>query len=119
MPAEIWPVTDSFAAEVGDVDLSAPLSDADWHTIETAYHHYSVLVFPEQHLDHGQHVDFARRFGPIDVSMVADMTDVEVRVPTDIADVSNLDGAGRVMQADNRMLEFQRGNRLWHTDSSF
>ena len=119
MPAQIWPVTDAFAAEVGDVDLSQPLSDEDWASIEAAYSQYSVLIFPDQHLDQDQHVDFARRFGPIDVSMVADMSDVEVRVPTDIADVSNLDGSGRVMAADNRMLEFQRGNRLWHTDSSF
>jgi alpha-ketoglutarate-dependent 2,4-dichlorophenoxyacetate dioxygenase len=119
MAAQIWPVTDSFAAEVGDVDLSRPLSEEDWASIDAAYSKYSVLIFPDQHLGQGQHVDFARRFGPIDVSMVANMSDTEVRVPTDIADVSNLDGAGRVMKADNRMLEFQRGNRLWHTDSSF
>ena len=119
MSAQIWPVTDDFAAEVGDVDLSKPLSAEDWSAIEAAYIKYSVLVFPDQHLTQNQHVEFARRFGPIDVSMVADMTDADVRVPTDIADVSNLDGAGRVMAADNRMLEFQRGNRLWHTDSSF
>lgn len=119
MTATIWPVTEDFAAEVGDVDLAEPLSEENWRIIEDAYVTYSVLVFPDQHLSQGEHVAFAERFGPIDRSMVVDLSDAEVRVPPDIADVSNLDRRGEVMSADNRMIEFQRGNRLWHTDSSF
>ncbi|MEM7405654.1 MAG: TauD/TfdA family dioxygenase [Pseudomonadota bacterium] len=119
MTATIWPINDDFAAEIGDVNLAEPLSGPDWEIIDDAYARFSVLVFPDQHLSQGEHVAFAERFGPIDKSMVVDMSDAEVRVPPDIADVSNLDGRGNVMQADNRMIEFQRGNRLWHTDSSF
>ncbi|MGE0727496.1 MAG: TauD/TfdA dioxygenase family protein [Acidimicrobiia bacterium] len=119
MGASIWPVTDDFVAEVGDVDLSRPLSDADWHNIEGAYHRYGVLVFPDQHLSQEQHVAFARRFGEIDRSMVAAMNVDGTRIPPDIADVSNLDPDGNVMGADDRLNQFQRGNRLWHTDSSF
>ena len=119
MTADVWPVTDSFAAEIGDVDLSIPLSDADWRIIEDAYNTYSVLIFPDQRLAHDAHVSFARRFGEIDLSMIVEMDDVEVRVPTEIADVSNLTLDGSVMDEDNRLIEFQRGNRLWHTDSSF
>ena len=118
MSAEIWPVTEGFAAEVGEVDLAKPISEADWATIEEAYNTYSVLVFPDQHLEQEQHVEFARRFGPIDRSMIVDM-DADARVKPEIADVSNLTAKGEVMAADNRMLDFQRGNRLWHTDSSF
>ena len=118
MTAQVWPVTDSFAAEIGDVDLSQPLSDDDWATIENAYNTYSVLVFPDQHLGQDQHLEFARRFGPIDRSMVVDM-DSKARVTPEIADVSNLNADGEVMAAGDRMLGFQRGNRLWHTDSSF
>ena len=118
MTAQVWPVTDSFAAEIGDVDLSQPLSDTDWATIEAAYNTYSILVFPDQHLGQEQHLEFARRFGPIDRSMVVDM-DSKARVTPEIADVSNLNADGDVMAADDRMLGFQRGNRLWHTDSSF
>ena len=119
MAAEVWPVTDTFAAEIGDVDLSKPLSDADWRTIEDAYNTYSVLVFPDQRLKQDEHVAFAKRFGPIDMSMVVDIEGGEMRVAPEIADVSNLTEAGEVMSADNRMIEFQRANRLWHTDSSF
>lgn len=119
MTAQVWPVTESFAAEIGDVDLSTPLSDADWQAIEDAFNTYSVLVFPDQRLGHEDHVAFARRFGPIDKSMVVDIEGGEIRVPVDIADVSNLTVEGEVMTADNRLMEFQRANRLWHTDSSF
>ncbi len=119
MRASVWPITDEFAAEIGDVDLSQPLDEADWQVIEEAYNRYAVLIFPGQRLDHDQHVAFARRFGPIDQSMVTDIEGADVRVPTAIADVSNLDASGRVMRDGDRMIEFQRGNRLWHTDSSF
>lgn len=119
MSATVWPVTDEFAAEIGDIDLSQPLSPEDWQTIQAAYDRYAVLIFPDQHLDHGRHIAIAERFGPIDRSMVNDLEDAEVRIPPAIADVSNLDAAGEVMRSGDRMIEFQRGNRLWHTDSSF
>ena len=55
MKASVWPVTESFAAEIGDVDLSQISAD-DWSTIEAAYNQYSVLIFPDQHLEQSQHV---------------------------------------------------------------
>jgi len=119
MAVEIWPVTDTFAAEVGDADLSRPLSDADWATIDEAYRTYSVLVFPDQRISHEQHVAFAKRFGPIDMSMMSDMDQKEIRVPPEIADVSNLNARGEILEPGHRLREFQHGNRLWHTDSSF
>lgn len=120
MGATVWPVTDEFVAEVGDVDLSRPLSDGDWRTIEDAYHRYGVLIFPDQQLTQDEHVQLAQRFGPIDRSMVVSLAvDGGKRIPADIADVSNLDPDGNVMAADDRLNRFQRGNRLWHTDSSF
>lgn len=119
MVADVWPVTADFAAEIGDVDLSQPLSAEDWRIIEDAYNTYSVLIFPDQHLAQDDHVAFARHFGEIDMSMIVDMETEDIRVPAEIADVSNLTAGGEVMDEDNRMIGFQRGNRLWHTDSSF
>jgi alpha-ketoglutarate-dependent 2,4-dichlorophenoxyacetate dioxygenase len=118
MSASVWPVTDSFAAEIGDVDL-AKLSDADFATIEDAFNRYAVLIFPDQKLQQGEHVDFARRFGPIDKSMIVQLDNQKQRVPVEIADVSNLDPEGRILAVDNRLRLFQLGNQLWHTDSAF
>jgi alpha-ketoglutarate-dependent 2,4-dichlorophenoxyacetate dioxygenase len=119
MTVEVWPVTEEFAAEIGDVDLSQPLSEVDWAAIDEAYRTYSVLVFPDQRLSHDEHVAFARRFGPIDMSMMVDLDQKEMRVPLEIADVSNLDTNGNILPREHRLREFGHGNRLWHTDSSF
>ncbi len=88
MGASVWPVTDQFVAEIGDVDLSGRITDADFRVIEDAFNRYSVLVFPGQVLAQDQHVAFARRFGPIDRSMVVQVEGAEARVPLEIADVS-------------------------------
>ena len=119
MGATIWPVTEHFVAEVGDIDLSQPLSEADFRIVEAAFERYAVLVFPDQTLSQEQHVAFARRFGPIDRSMVVQMDGVKPRVPVEIADVSNLDSRGEILAADDRLRLFQLGNQLWHTDSAF
>ena len=117
--ADVWPITDAFAAEIGDVDLSRPLAPDDWAMIQDAYNTHSVLVFPGQELSNDELVSFANQFGDIDHSMQKSMDVEDERLPSSIADVSNLDRQGQVMAADNRMVDFQRANRLWHTDSSF
>ena len=119
MSATVWPVTDTFTAEIGDVDLSKPLSDADFRIVEDAFERYAVLIFPDQVLSQDQHIAFARRFGPIDRSMIVEVEGAKLRVPGEIADVSNLDSKGQILAPDNRLRQFQLGNQLWHTDSAF
>ena len=119
MSATVWPVADTFVAEIGDTDLSKPLSGADFRIVEDAFERYAVLIFPDQVLDQDQHIAFARRFGPIDRSMIVEVEGAKSRVPGEIADVSNLDSRGEILAPDNRLRQFQLGNRLWHTDSAF
>jgi alpha-ketoglutarate-dependent 2,4-dichlorophenoxyacetate dioxygenase len=119
MNSSVWPVTETFVAEIGDLDLSQPLSEDDWQVVEEAFETYAVLVIPDQRISQQQHIDFAQRFGPMDVSMVAQMTDATPRIRADITDVSNLDGNDEICAEDNRLRQFQLGNQLWHTDSSF
>ena len=49
----------------------------------------------------------------------AAVSDAKLRVPEEIADVSNLDEENKVWDKDSRLRGLQLGNRLWHTDSSF
>ncbi len=118
MTVSVWPVTDAFAAEIGDVDLGN-LSDEDFAAIDEAFASYAVLVFPDQQLSQDAHVAFAKRFGPIDKSMITQMDGTKARVPVEIADVSNLTHDGKIQGLDDRLRQFQLGNRLWHTDSAF
>ena len=115
----VYPVTENFAAEIGDVDLSKPLSAADRTEIETAFNNYSVLVFPDQHLSTDQHLDLARNFGPLETTIHAARSDAKLRVRAEIADVSNLSQDDQIWGKESRKRMFEMGNRMWHTDSSF
>jgi len=119
MAITVCPVTPSFAAEIGDVDLSRPLDLADVTAIKAAFAKYSVLIFPDQQLSQDQHLDFARHFGPLETTIALHRKDAKLRVRPEFADVSNLDPDNEVWGKDSRQRLFQLGNRLWHTDSSF
>ena len=119
MAITVSPITPGFAAEVGDVDLSQPLSAEDGAAVLDAFAAYSVLIFSDQHLSADQHLDFARLFGPLETSIGVYRTDVKLRVQEQLADVSNLSQDNEIWGADSRLRMFQLGNRLWHTDSSF
>ena len=112
MGASVWPVTDQFVAEIGDVDLSKQLPDGDFRIVEDAFERYAVLVFPDQVLSQQQHAAFAKRFGPIDRSMIVEVEGAKARVPGEIADVSNLDSKGEILAPGNRLRLFQLGNQL-------
>jgi alpha-ketoglutarate-dependent 2,4-dichlorophenoxyacetate dioxygenase len=113
------PVTPTFAAEIGDVDLSRQIDPNDLAAIEDAFTKYAILIFPDQHLSQDQHLDFAGHFGPLETSIAVYRKDAPLRVRQEFADVSNLNHNNEVWGKDSRQRLFQLGNRLWHTDSSF
>ena len=119
MAITVCPVTPRFAAEIGDVDLSAPLAPSDLADIKDAFAAYAVLIFPDQHLSQDQHLDFARHFGPLETTIALHRKDTQLRVRKEFADVSNLGPDNEVWGKESRQRMFQLGNRLWHTDSSF
>ncbi|MBF6559207.1 MAG: TauD/TfdA family dioxygenase [Candidatus Binataceae bacterium] len=119
MAITVWPVTDGFAAEIGDVDLSRPLEADEVAAIKQAFWDYGVLIFPAQDLTEQQHVDFARHIGPIEISIAALNSDAPQRIRTDLADVSNLNPRNEIWGEKSRRRALGVGNRLWHTDSSF
>jgi alpha-ketoglutarate-dependent 2,4-dichlorophenoxyacetate dioxygenase len=119
MGITVCPITQSFAAEIGDVDLSRPIAPSDFAAIKDAFAKYAVLIFPDQQLSQDQHLDFARHFGPLETTIALFRKDAKLRVRQEFADVSNLDPENEVWGKDSRHRLFQLGNRLWHTDSSF
>jgi alpha-ketoglutarate-dependent 2,4-dichlorophenoxyacetate dioxygenase len=119
MAITICPVTPTFAAEIGDIDLSKPLDPSEVSEVKNAFTKYAVLIFPDQHLSQDQHLDFAKYFGPLETTIALFRKDTKLRVRQEFADVSNLDPENQVWGKDSRQRTFQMGNRLWHTDSSF
>ena len=117
----IAPLHPLFAAEIGGIDLAAPLAPADQRTIADAIDRYSVIVFRGQKLDDESQIAFGRHFGPVIApGQRARHQSVRPRLQsTEIADISNLDADNQVMAADHRRRQDGLGNRLWHTDASF
>ena len=64
----VTPFSSALGALVTGVDLSAPLSDAQFGVLRQAFSDHEVLFFRDQHLTPEQHLDFARRWAPIDVN---------------------------------------------------
>jgi alpha-ketoglutarate-dependent 2,4-dichlorophenoxyacetate dioxygenase len=118
MSITVVPITPEFVAEIGDVDVSQPLAAADLEAIKQAFWKYSVLIFPDQHLDQDQHLAFASLFGPLETGTQLGRGN-DLRLNKYLADVSNLDQNSNLLDPGSRLREYQLGNRLWHTDASF
>ena len=101
----------TLGATVREVDL-AGLDDATFLAIEEAWHRYAVLVFPDQRLSDDEHLAFTRRFGRLERGLAR-------RHTAGLGRMSNVDKNGRVVDEENLQARFQRGNRDWHTDSSY
>ena len=119
MAITVQPVTPEFAAEIGDVDLSRPLGAGELEEIKAAFWKYAVLIFPDQRLNHDEHLEFAKNFGPLETAIGLHRVDAPLRLGDRFADVSNLDHEGELWAEESRLRRFQMANRLWHTDSSF
>src|SRR3979409_982367 len=121
MSITVTPTHADFVTEISGVDLARPLTPADRDAIEDAINRYAIVVFHDQKLTDEQQIDFARHFGPIHSSaQKARHTGIKHRIASnDIADISNLDGDGNVLAADNKRRLDWLANRLWHTDASF
>jgi alpha-ketoglutarate-dependent 2,4-dichlorophenoxyacetate dioxygenase len=121
MSITVKPVRPDFVAEISGLDLAQPLKPADRDAIEAAINRHAVVVFHDQKLTDEQQIDFARSFGPIaSPAQKARHTGVKHRIASnDIADISNLDGDGNVLEANSKRRLDWLANRLWHTDASF
>ena len=119
MTIAIFPITENFAAEIGDVDLSQPVAVADITAIKKAFWKYSLLIFPEQKLTTQQHLSFARNFGPLETTINIFRKGHQLRISEELADVSNISAENKLLDRAGRQHLYNLGNRLWHTDSSF
>ena len=108
MAISIAPTDATLGATVTGIRL-AHLAPPDWRIIEDAFQHYGLLIFPGQHLDAEQQLEFALRFGDIEV-LAEGMTTVPI---------ANLDPQGKLLEQDSHRMKLLRGNEGWHTDSSY
>jgi alpha-ketoglutarate-dependent 2,4-dichlorophenoxyacetate dioxygenase len=115
----LTPIHPIFGARVEGVDLAAPIDAATFQRIHDAFQEYSVLVFPGQRLTDEQQMAFTTRFGPLEKTIRS--IGQEHRLHENMVDLSNVDPKAeqRLMDWGDRRMQYQSGNQLWHTDSSF
>ncbi|OJF14374.1 hypothetical protein BG844_10100 [Couchioplanes caeruleus subsp. caeruleus] len=76
-----------------------------------------MLVFPGQPLTDDQQLAFTERFGPLETA--PNYAGKALRLRNEFTDISNLDHEGRILDPKDRLNQYNLGNQLWHTDSSF
>jgi len=106
-----------FGARVTGVDLARPLDDRTFKTIFEVFNDYSVLVFPKQALSDEEQIAFSRRFGALEETIKSIAN--KPNVARQIADLSNVDADGNLIDPDDKRMIYHSANQMWHTDSSF
>ncbi len=120
MAMSIRQIGPCFAGEVSGIDLTKPLSKDEIQAIHDGMDEYAVLVFHDQRFDDASQIAYTEQLGEIEHSIGAGLRKAnEYRLPTQFADVSNLDKSNNVYGREDRRRLFAIGNRLWHSDSSF
>lgn len=110
-----------FVGEASGLDLTKPISKDDVDAINKGMDDYGVLIFKGQNFTDEQQLAFTQSLGPLETAVgfnLRSMDDQRLASPH-FADVSNLDKEGKIFKRDDRRWQFQIGNRLWHSDSSF
>ena len=107
----IEPASDRFGALVRDVRL-AQMTDSDFQQVLSWWHKYAVLVFPNQHLSREEQIAFTRRFGRLERGLSKSRK-------ASAGMISNLDREGNPLPQSNIGQQFNIGNSVWHTDSSY
>ena len=119
MSLTIAPIGPAFVAEVSGIDMRTPPDAETVRAIVAANDTYAVLIFREQHIDDAQHVAFTRPFGRLETTIKAYRPGFVPRLAAEVADISNLDENGDILDANDRRRMNSLGNRQWHTDYTF
>src|SRR5262245_48174616 len=114
----IAPHGPSFLAEVQGVDFSRPIDTATLHEIVAAMDTYAVSVFRGTGLTDEAHIAFSYLLGKLEFAPSFFGKGVKRFNHPELFDAGNLDANGQILMDERRRL-YNKGNALWHTDSSF
>lgn len=99
---KIETTSEAVGAEVSDVDLRS-CSEAEMDAIREAFAHHGALFFRDQTLTPEEHIDFAERFGPINVNRF----------------FKAVDGYPQIAEVLKEPDQRQNIGGGWHTDHSY
>ncbi len=99
----VTPVSPALGAEIGGVDIAAGISDRQFAEIGRAFVEHSVIFLRDQEITPDQHIEFAERWGQINVNRFFQAVPTHPRI------------------AEVRKEPGQKANigAQWHTDHSY
>ncbi|MEM7562163.1 MAG: TauD/TfdA family dioxygenase [Pseudomonadota bacterium] len=97
------PISPALGAEISGIDIASGVSDAQFQDLRQAFVDYGVIFLRDQHITPDQHIEFAQRWGQINVNRFFKAVETHPR----IAEVRK--------EADQKT---NIGAR-WHTDHSY
>jgi taurine dioxygenase len=110
-PFDIRPLSPNLGAELIGVDLARGVDDALFRDVHDAFLRYQVLLFGAQDLPPGRQVEFARRFGQVQIHV---MNQYHADGYPELYRLSNVDEQGRLTGKHP-----DKGTLAWHTDGSW
>ena len=113
---EIEPLHGDFGARVLEVDLTGPLSAEFIAGLHAAIDEHSVLLFGDQSMDDEAHLALTKALGHPEESHVAFGRTGDI---VHIGTIGNVVDAETKRGDDDPHTRSQKGNNLWHSDSSF
>ena len=112
------PALPEFLAEVEGVDFTRPIDSTALADIIQAMDRYGVCVFRATGLTDEGHIQFSRLLGELELAPRGLLSKVPRFAHPELFDAGNLDTQGNIL-VDERRRMYNKGNALWHTDSSF
>ncbi|HWU01666.1 MAG TPA: TauD/TfdA family dioxygenase, partial [Novosphingobium sp.] len=110
-----------FGAEISGVDISRPLDATTAQRLIDLQDEWGVTVYRNTGLDTESHIAFSRLFGHLELAPAIkspDGQELPRRLPRELFLSSNIGPDGEINRNPSSRL-YAKGDRLWHTDSSF
>ena len=104
-----------FLATLDNVDLTKSkrkVSEIIKNLIDTC----AVVVIKNQHLNDEQQIAFSKKLGPLEKALPHD---THQNMNPEISRISNVNYNNELLSINSKKVIYDRGNRAWHTDSSY
>jgi taurine dioxygenase len=106
---EVRPFPAPVGAEILGLDISKPINNEDFARIHRAHLDHHVLVFRNQQITPAEHIDFSRRFGPLEIHVLHQF---HLKNHPEILIVSNIKENGEPIGLGD-------AGAYWHSDLSY
>jgi alpha-ketoglutarate-dependent 2,4-dichlorophenoxyacetate dioxygenase len=108
------PLTPILGARITGLDIARGVDGPTMAALRDALDRFSVLVFPDQHLDDAAQIAFSEGFGPLERTRPG-----APGAGSPVIILSNIGPAGEIAPPTDKQLLNNKANRFWHHDSSF